>query len=146
MRDSGSEEMNYNTKKYLPSAWPSRSSKLCAEIQHSKAKGNKLTTYTPSQWTQTHQQIHQNRQQTFSGISVKALPVFASLGFLYRCGKNVVFYFARLDWSGLSSNLGNARIASNPSQRHWSMRSYLEKLNFVGLLLEKISLNSSFPK
>lgn len=36
-------------------------------------------TCTPTQWPQTHQQLNQNRQQTFSDISVKALPVFAAL-------------------------------------------------------------------
>lgn len=41
-----------------------------------------------------------NRQQTLSGISVKALPVFAALSGVSVHGIATMWYFALQDWTG----------------------------------------------
>lgn len=126
-------DLQHKESECLPSAWPSRSSSYVLKYNIPKQK-EKTNKYTHPMNPDTPALRPEQTTNPYCNFCEGSPSVCCSLwGFCTGIATNcnhVVFCFARLDWSGLSSNPDSARIASYPSQRHWSTRSYLERTEF----------------
>lgn len=130
MRESGSVGRNYNARKgniYLQHGHRGAPDYVLKYNIPKQKEINQQHVHTPNEPRHTS---NESRTDNKPLVAFHSRGLLLSLGFLYRYCNHVTFHFARLDWSGLSSNPDNARIASYPSQRHWSMRSYLERTEF----------------